>query len=945
MEPASSAGPFKDRPFGDFIAREKLGQGGFAEIYRAEQPRLARDAVLKLLRTDVPSTPEQQHRFLREARLASSLEHPFAGHVYDCGVESDGVVWIAMERVHGEPLDAFLRTRGPLSLAAFVPLCERICQVVQTAHERGIVHRDLKPSNVMVVEPGGELFPKLLDFGIAKLEGELADRIALPSEHSTSIGPTTAPLWHTEQGASIGSPPYMAPEQWNDASTVDARTDLYALGVLSYECLTGSRPFDRPTLDEMREAHASAPVPPLGNGLPKALDGFFARALAKAPAERFGSAAEFFEAFASAAGTRARRSRVFAAAAAALVAVAASLWWLAPLPASQRRVAVVVRGEGELAEGAFTDAVARMAARRLREEATRFRVVDDPDRANVILELSVRRGADGIRIEGFLGRPHLRPSHACVAAAASAAAAIEKLLGPLQETLGKGQPEETAAAEEAAQMARWGTKSLAAYRYYLRAVDEDLRTFYQDRPRVHEYIQLALRADPAWAHVFAEMVELEGTSTPAAREILSLAKAQVDASRDPGGQKILRAHELMSEGRLAEAVQLLEPLVHDDPDEILGSYILATAHQFNSHVEEALAVYRKLHARRPDLQFGMDVAFQLDRTGHSADVPALQKAWLEKAPESEQAVQLGISADLERGDDAAAERGIRRLLLMYGEAPHRLAVLADVLLLSGKTAEARATAEQMLRGDEAERALGYYRLAAASILEGRFSAAYEALQLGLPLARNGGFAGNAQQFLSSLRALADLFGDKAQASAYTDELARMLASWGRTGWAASERFERELERGACPSIDAALAPLPEGPARSSARVTMLRAAAARNCARCAEAVNAGLMPQELGVRSMLQFADCAEREGQLALARSALVRASKLTTSALSSSQTLPSELHAVLARFRLGELLEKMADKEGARAAYLGFLAAWDHADRPLPEIARAHAALERLR
>ncbi|MBZ0238367.1 MAG: serine/threonine protein kinase [Deltaproteobacteria bacterium] len=161
---------FIGRVVGGFVLRERIGEGGFGAVYRCDQPLLGRQAVVKVLHRALRANEVMIQRFLREARLASRLDHPYAAHVYAFGVEeSDGLLWIAMELVDGVPLDRWLRDRGPMPLSDLVPFFERLAEVVHTAHERGIVHRDLKPSNVMVIERAGRLLPKLLDLGIAKL--------------------------------------------------------------------------------------------------------------------------------------------------------------------------------------------------------------------------------------------------------------------------------------------------------------------------------------------------------------------------------------------------------------------------------------------------------------------------------------------------------------------------------------------------------------------------------------------------------------------------------------------------------------------------------------------------------------------------------------------------------------------------------------------------------
>ncbi|HEX8109541.1 MAG TPA: serine/threonine-protein kinase, partial [Kofleriaceae bacterium] len=300
------------------MLRERIDEGGFGAVYRCEQPLLGREAVVKVLHQRLRRNDTVLQRFMREAQLASRLDHPYAAHVYAFGIEhDDGLFWISMELVHGTALNRWLRERGPLSLGQLVPFFECVAEVVQTAHDRGIVHRDLKPSNVMVIERAGKLLPKLLDFGVAKLvdEGALprpprlhaagTQPLAVPGDRQfdtaealTLTASTTPPQRHdlqhrlTHADSTIGSPPYMSPEQWTNAVTVGPTSDLYALAVIAYEALTGRRPFTATTITEYADLHCNAAVPPLGDGLPPALDRLFARALAKRPEQRWQSALE-----------------------------------------------------------------------------------------------------------------------------------------------------------------------------------------------------------------------------------------------------------------------------------------------------------------------------------------------------------------------------------------------------------------------------------------------------------------------------------------------------------------------------------------------------------------------------------------------------------------------------------------------------------------------------
>ncbi|HKD41644.1 MAG TPA: protein kinase [Myxococcaceae bacterium] len=332
-DPSRRVGGLIGRALGEFVIREKLGEGGFGTVFRAEQLALGREAVVKTLQPRAKVAENAIQRFMREARLASTLDHPYAAHIYAFGAEPDGLLWIAMELVRGTPLDKLLKTQGPVPLARLVPLFDRICEVVHTAHEQGIVHRDLKPANVMVLSRAGRLLPKLLDFGVAKLREESLDENAATlrsTERRTketgdariSVEPagtheqrraltldqisdrlmraTTAEI--TQRGLFIGSPHYMAPEQWVNPTAADQRSDLYALGVLCFEALTGRHPFEGDTVLEIAKGHAQKDVPSPGANLPESIHQFLHRAMAKKSGDRFQSALELASAFRAAAG-------------------------------------------------------------------------------------------------------------------------------------------------------------------------------------------------------------------------------------------------------------------------------------------------------------------------------------------------------------------------------------------------------------------------------------------------------------------------------------------------------------------------------------------------------------------------------------------------------------------------------------------------------------------
>jgi len=208
---------------GEFVLGERIGQGGSAKVYRSQEPGFGREVVVKVLNEELLDDDEALQRFLREAQLASRLDHPNAAHVYAFGVDAQRrAAWIAMELVDGVTLRQWLAAHGPMPLDKFVPFFEGIAEVLQLAHDQGIIHRDLKPSNIMVLEIAGKQVPKLLDFGIAKVRNDLAAALtasmpplsgrdlATTPEPATG-GPLAPPEPLTPTGAQIGSPAYMAP--------------------------------------------------------------------------------------------------------------------------------------------------------------------------------------------------------------------------------------------------------------------------------------------------------------------------------------------------------------------------------------------------------------------------------------------------------------------------------------------------------------------------------------------------------------------------------------------------------------------------------------------------------------------------------------------------------------------------------------------------------------
>ncbi|HKY05964.1 MAG TPA: serine/threonine-protein kinase [Blastocatellia bacterium] len=260
---------------------QKLGQGGMGAVYKGQHIKMNRMTAIKVLTAQLAEDPQFVARFEREAEMASHIDHPNAVNIYDFGEAEDGLVYIAMEFIEGQPLSSIIEKEGALALDRVVRITYQAADALHAAHNLGIIHRDFKPDNIMVCQKSGRPdWVEVVDFGIAK-------RAALEPENQGL----------TQTGFILGTPAYMSPEQVA-GEPLDVRSDLYSLALVSYEMITGTLPFTGNSVQSVMVNRLLQPpmsfrqVRP-GLNAPPAVEAVIMRALARHARDRYSSTVEF----------------------------------------------------------------------------------------------------------------------------------------------------------------------------------------------------------------------------------------------------------------------------------------------------------------------------------------------------------------------------------------------------------------------------------------------------------------------------------------------------------------------------------------------------------------------------------------------------------------------------------------------------------------------------
>ena len=320
-----------------------IGKGGMGSVWRAFDENLGTDCAIKFIEGDLAKRPEAQTRFKREAQAAAQLRSPNIVQIFDHNVW-EGVPYCAMEFLEGEDLGKRLTRLKKIPHADLAYVMTEACRGLQKAHEKGIIHRDLKPDNIFLVKDDDREIVKVLDFGIAKLTDGGMD---------VSSG--------TKTGALLGTPQYMSPEQAQGTKAIDARSDLWSLAIIAYECITGELPLDSKALGDLLVKIIVTPMPvpsQIDPSVPPGFDAWFAKATSRDPQGRYQTARAFSDALAGSLGVAAPMGgRV-----ASLAGLAGESGAYPPGPGSQGSILVGAASEGVLRPISVTMSGGEMAA-------------------------------------------------------------------------------------------------------------------------------------------------------------------------------------------------------------------------------------------------------------------------------------------------------------------------------------------------------------------------------------------------------------------------------------------------------------------------------------------------------------------------------------------------------------------------------------------------------
>ena len=933
---------------GPYELLSAIGAGGMGEVYKARDMRLDRTAAIKVLPPHFSADPDRRARFQREAKIIAGLNHPHICTLYDVG-ETGGTTYLVMEYLEGETLAERLRKgetgAAPLSLPQVLELGAQIADALAAAHRHHIVHRDLKPGNVMLVKVGAALHAKLLDFGLAKLREPAAESGAALSSVATQE-PMTA------RGAVLGTVPYMAPEQLEGKDT-DARTDIFALGCVLYEMLTGRRAFTGQSEASVIAAILSG-EPPAVSTLqpltPPALDRLVRRCLAKDPDDRWQHAADVAEELrgisadsgaprpAAVSRTRSRRWQwILPSATAAVLVTIAGAWLLAPrAPALTSSDTILLADFGNTTGDPVFDLSLQEALTAKLQESPYLRIysresvrqtlkqmrrpTESPISGDVAREICVRQGLKAM-VSGAispLGRGYLIEVKAVAAQSgdqlalsqeqAKSKEEVIKQLGVAASGLRRKLGESVASLKQFdAPLPQATTSSLDA----LKAYAMGLREMNQGRDaEAFPLFRRAIELDPSFAAVQRTLaVRLHDTSWPPDPEIPALLQKAYDLRAGLTERERLMvtgSYQMFVEGDPAKSDETYELFTRLYPNDLHGYVSLCYGYENDGQYEKALK------ARRDGYRVNSNSAFTY-------------------------ANLVEVLRDVNQFDEA--QRLTEEALAKQFNPAWFSFFLYELAFVKGDTAKVEQMADAA-RGTPAEGdALGYRTRAAA--FSGKLRQAGNLFRQAIEFSRRNGNPGVAAYYTGEWANAEAQFGNCAQArqrlvsalSLFRDADSLFLASFplarcGETGRA--EALAEEWGR----ANDLHAVEVKTGLTAAKAVVALFKGR---------PDVTVELLPPSIGSYGLGDLQNWFVR-GEAYLALRDGGEAAREFQAVLDHRGLNPFDYHWPLAHLGLARAMALTGDTTKSRQMYEAFFRLWKDADPDLPVLKAAKAEYARL-